>query len=77
MGEMKEVLLKELIEDESLAKRMDTWYKSGEIRVYQCDDKLILKDAKGVKQGSYSLEELIEEFEFESANSKVPRKCVN
>ena len=76
MGEMKEVLLKDLIEDASLAKRMEEWYKKSEISICQCGDKLILKDAKGVEQGSYSLQELIEEFEFESANSKVPKRCV-
>lgn len=72
----EKVLMKELLEDASLAKRMDDWYEEAGVSIYKDGDKLTLKDLKGAEQGTYTLEDLIEEYRFESANTQVPRRCV-
>lgn len=73
----EKVFMKDLIEDSSLAKRMDAWYEEAGVSIYKDGDKLTLKDLKDAVQGSYTLEELVEEYEFESANTQVPRRCVD
>lgn len=75
MSETK-VFMKDLLNDASLAKRMDAWYEESGITVYQEGDKYKMVDTKGTNDGCFTLEELIEEYEFEIANSKVPKRCV-
>ncbi|MDD3337443.1 MAG: hypothetical protein PHS82_01145 [Lachnospiraceae bacterium] len=69
------VKLSDLVTDPSLGKRMDRWYEEASITVYKKDDTLTLVDTKGKSQGEYTLDSLIEEFEFESANSHVAKRC--
>ena len=77
MGEQKEtaVLLKVVLDDKELGQRMDTWFDRQGLKTYQCDDKFVLRDLNGNLEDTFNQDDLIAEYRFQVANSKIPKKC--
>lgn len=72
----EKILMKDLLNDESLAKRMDSWYEETGVTITKDGEKFKMTNLKGKDEGSYTLDELIEEYKFEAANTQVPKRCV-
>lgn len=77
MGDQKEaaVMLKDVLDDTELGQRMDTWFDRQGLKPYQCGDKFVLRDLQGNLEDTFSLDDLIAEYRFQVANSKIPKKC--